>query len=90
MVITRGMAARSTVLKTIQVKDAARTCSCEEDVETVKRAVKWICEDSRADADTTVVITPVSQSMCKALLAHGDGMDEVRNEMDDLPCILIF
>ena len=90
VVITRGMAARPTVLKTIQVKGAARTCSCEEEVEAAKRAVRWICEESDADADTTVVIATDSQSMCKALLAHGDGMDELRNEMDDLPCKLIF
>ena len=88
--ITRGMAARPTVLKTIHVKGAARTCSCEEEVEAAKRAVRWICEESYANADTTVVIATDSQSMCKALLAHGDGMDELRNEMDDLPCKLIF
>ena len=74
----------------LEVSTPNYSCSCEEEAEAAKRAVRWICEESDADADTTVVIATDSQSMCKVLLAYGNGMDEPRKGMDDLPCKLIL
>jgi len=90
VVVTRGPAANPTVLENIRVKGAALTSSFEEEVEAARSAIEWICEKSETDRDSTVTIATDSQSMCKALLAGGPGMDELRNVMDDLPCKVIF
>jgi len=90
VVVTRGPAANPTVIENIRVKGAALTSSFEEEVEAALSAVKWICEKSDVDRDSRVTIATDSQSMCKALLAGGPGMDELRNAMDDLPCRVVF
>ena len=90
VVVTRGVAASPIVIENIRGKGASRTSSFEEEVEAAKLAVRWICEQSGADRSTVITIATDSQSMCKALRAHGDGMDELWNEMDGLPCKVIF
>ena len=74
VVVTRGVSANPTVLENICVKGAVRTCSCEEEVEAARRAVRLVRQQSGADGDTIVTISTETVKVC-ARLCSPMGME---------------
>ena len=74
VVITRGDPTCPEEIQTIRVKGASRTSSYEEEVSAMNAALEWI-GDNCSEAEKVVICTD-SLSLCQALSALNEGVDE--------------
>ena len=65
------------------IKGAKFTSSYEEEHEALNQALEWTATEAEESAH--VVIATDSQSICKAILNHGDGIGDIKSSIQWVP-----
>ena len=84
VVVTTGDPAHPIVSETIKVKGAPLTCSFEEELRAMHRAIDWVSQNL-VDNQSAAVFTD-SQSLCVALLSPLTTLDTLRSRINSLKC----